>query len=53
MCKYEMDLTSIIEDTERTRFCPQMDRRGVEIMDTDDLATQGIPRTFLFQHQKD
>ena len=27
MCKYEMDLMSIVEDTERTRFCPQMDRR--------------------------
>ena len=27
MCKYEMDPTSIVEDTERTRFCPQVDRR--------------------------
>ena len=27
MCKYEMDPMSIIEDTERTRFCPQTDRR--------------------------
>ena len=27
MCKYEMDLMSIVEDTERTRFCPQTDRR--------------------------
>ena len=26
MYKYEMDPTSIVEDTERTRFCPQMDR---------------------------
>ena len=26
MCKYEMDPTSIVEDTERTRFCPQTDR---------------------------
>ena len=26
MCKYEMDLASIVEDTERTRFCPQTDR---------------------------
>ena len=25
MCKYEMDPTSIVEDTERTRFCPQTD----------------------------
>ena len=27
MCKYEMDLTSVVEDTERTRFCPQRDKR--------------------------
>ena len=27
VCKYEMDPASIIEDTERTRFCPQTDRR--------------------------
>ena len=27
MCKYEMDLTSIVEDTEWTIFCPQTDRR--------------------------
>ena len=27
MCKYEMDPASIVEDTERTRFCPQTDRR--------------------------
>ena len=25
MCKYEMDLASTVEVTERTRFCPQMD----------------------------
>ena len=27
MCKYEMDLASIVEDTERTWFRPQTDRR--------------------------
>ena len=27
MCKYEMDPMSIVEETEGTRFCPQMDRR--------------------------
>ena len=27
MCKYEMDPMSIVEDTERTWFCPQTDRR--------------------------
>ena len=26
MCKYEMDPTSIVEDTARTRLCPQTDR---------------------------
>ena len=26
MCKYEMDLASIVEDTEQTRFCPQTDK---------------------------
>ena len=26
-CKYEMDPMGILEDTERTRFCPQTDRR--------------------------
>ena len=28
MCKYEMDLMSIVEDTERTLFCPQTDIFG-------------------------
>ena len=28
MSKYEMDPTSILEDTERTLFCPQTDRRA-------------------------
>ena len=27
MCKYEMDPTGIVDDTERTRLCPQTDRR--------------------------
>ena len=27
MCEYKMDKTSIVEDTERTPFCPQMDRQ--------------------------
>ena len=31
MCKYEMDPTSIVEDTERTRFCPQKDRQTDEV----------------------
>ena len=27
MCKYKMDLVSIVEDTEQMPFCPQMDRQ--------------------------
>ena len=27
MCKYEMDLVNVVEDTEQTQFCPQMDRQ--------------------------
>ena len=27
MCKYELDPMSIVENTERTQFCPQTDRR--------------------------
>ena len=30
MCKYEMDPTSIVEDIERTGFCPQTDKRQGE-----------------------
>ena len=37
MCKYEMDPMSIIEDTERTRFGPQTDRR------TDGQGDTSIP----------
>ena len=36
MCRYEMDPVSIVEDTEQTRFCPQMDNgRWVEGMITN------------------
>ena len=44
MCKYEMDPMSIIEDTERTRFCPQTDRW------TDGQGDTSIPP---FQPQTD
>ena len=37
MCKYEMDPMSIVEDTERTRFCPHTDRR------TDGQSNTSIP----------
>ena len=40
MCKYEMDPASIVEVTERTRFCPQTDgRRETSIPPTS--LTQG------------
>ena len=37
MCKYELDPTSIVEDTEGTQFCPQTDRR------TDEQGETSIP----------
>ena len=33
MCKYEMDLASIVEDTELTLFCPQTDGQTDKWMD--------------------
>ena len=43
MCKYEMDLASIVEDTERTRFCPQIhqqtDRRTDKVKPVYPLST--------------
>ena len=41
MCKCEMDPTSIVEDTEWTRFCPQMDKR------TDDVKPVYPPFDFV------
>ena len=45
MCKYEMDPMSIVEDTERTRFCPQTDRRTDRRTDkrTDGQGDTSIP----------
>ena len=45
MCKYEMDPMSIVEDTERTRFCPQTDRQTDGRMDrrTDGQGDTSIP----------
>ena len=37
MCKYEMDPTSIVEDREWTRFCPQTDGR------TDGQGETSVP----------
>ena len=49
MCKYEMDLTSIVEDTEQTRFCPQMDGQTDRPMDrrTDDVKPVYPPFNFV------
>ena len=33
LCKYKVDSASIVEDTERTQFCPQMDKRTDGQMD--------------------
>ena len=41
MCKYEMDPMSIVEDTERTRFCPQTDRRTDGQGDTSIVEAEG------------
>ena len=45
MYKYEMDPMSIVEDTERTRFCPQTDRRtdGRTDRRTDGQGDTSIP----------
>ena len=37
MYQYEMDLPGIVEDTERTRFCPQTDR-GMDILETTQMC---------------
>ena len=43
MCKYEMDPASIVEDTERTRFCPQTDgRRETSIPPLSTSLKQGV-----------
>ena len=49
MCKYEMDPASIVEDTERTRFCPQTDRRtdGQTDRRTDDVKPVYPPFNFV------
>ena len=43
--KYEMDLASIVEDTERTQFCPQTDRQTNRRTDrqTDGEGETSIP----------
>ena len=43
MCKYEMDPASTVEDTERTRFCLQMDGR------TDGQGETSIPPSTLLR----
>ena len=45
MCKYEIDLASIVEDIERTRFCPQTDRRTDRQTDRQTEGKQGETST--------
>ena len=48
MCKYHMDPTSIVEDSEQTRFCPQTDRQ------TDKVKPVYPPFNFVeagYNHQ--
>ena len=48
MCKYEMDLACIVEDTEWTRFCPQMDRRTEVGMDRRTRWNQYTPLQLIW-----
>ena len=48
MCKYEMDPMSIVEDTERTRFCPQTDRRTSLKNMISAAMKQAAPHTCFF-----
>ena len=46
MSQYKMDLASILEDIEQTRFCPQMDRQTYKQRDdrwTDGQGEASIP----------
>ena len=53
MCKYEMDLRSIVKDTEQTRFCPQTDGQTDRRMNgrtdkrTDDVKPEYLPFNFV------
>ena len=42
MCKYEMDPKNIVEETKRTWFCPQMDRRTDRRMDRQGETSGGL-----------
>ena len=50
MCKYEMSETSTVEDTQRTRFCPQTDRRmdeqGETSMHPFNFVEQGYNKKY-------
>ena len=45
MCKYEMDPSNIVEDTEQTKFCPRTGRRICILTDgqTDGQGETSIP----------
>ena len=45
MCTYDMDPASIVEETERTQFCPQMD--GQTNGGTDDVKPVYPPSNFV------
>ena len=48
MSKYEMDPTSIVEDTEWTRFCPRIDRRTDRQMDRKTNKLKPVYPPFNF-----
>ena len=47
MCMYEMDPTSIVEDTEWTQFCPQRDRQMDRRTDRQTRWNQYTPFNFI------
>ena len=44
---YEMDLRSIVEDTERTRFCPQTDKVKPVFPPFNFVEVRGIMKVFI------
>ena len=51
MCKYEMDPMSIVEDTERTRFCPQTDKVKPVYTPFNFVEAGGIIKCHHHHHQ--
>ena len=46
LCKYEMSAASTVEDTHRTRFCPQTDRRKDEQGETSTHPFNFVERGY-------